>query len=269
MKKLLAPFCLLFLLAACGQQAETESNSKSDAPAQAHANSDVKAQAEAKPSIDLTSENWSTKLSGSLDDKIMIDLDLARQGNLLKGTLTYKSQGKPIRVFGHVYSPNSFFIREYAKGTEVSGMLSGEFKSSEIEGSWSPPSGDKTRKMVLQLAEGKSAAKFGGQPGNVAGKYSFVYPNEGGAGNLNVKQTGNKLEFDVSSHTGAPGYRMAIIEEAEAELEGNSAICRYVPGECEFKLTFFDDFAFIDWIDDKFECEFGMGASIEGIFVKE
>lgn len=222
------------------------------------------------PATKTEGEYWQSYFEGKLDDKIEVEFYLQRHEDLLAGTITYKSSGIPIRIFGNYRDDQNFFIREYAKGTEVSGMMSGTIKDGKIEGSWYPPSGDKERKLkAIATSKASKGLTWKNAEQNVAGEYSYEFPNEGGSGSLTVEQSGDKITFDAISVNGAPGYHIATIEEGAGKLVDHKVHYSMNDGECEFYIRFYRDFAYIEFVEDKYACDFGMGASIEGIFVKE
>ena len=37
---------------------------------------------------------------------------------------------------------------------------------------------------------------------------------------------------------------------------------------CEFRVRFFNGFAAVDYVNEKYDCAFGMNATVEGLFLK-
>ena len=223
------------------------------------------------PASRIVGTEWKSYFEGSLGNgKIGIEIYLHRHGDMLRGNISYKRRGIPIRVYGHVNGDNSFFMREYAKGTEVSGSMSGKIENGELNGTWYAPSGETN--YPLSVKASTKRPKHQNWPDatqTVKGVYSYTFPNDGGSGSLTVKQDGDQIEFDAISVNSAPGYHIATIEEGKGTIVDHVVHYSMNGGDCEFNIRFFKDFAYIEFVDEHWECDFGQGASIEGVFVRE
>jgi hypothetical protein len=219
-------------------------------------------------------DTWQETYQGTLDGKIQVEMALTGQiGKSTRGTITYKSTGKPIMVLGYFSGDGNFFLREYQPDGLVTGVLSGSSKNGKLEGSWYSKGKELKLSMTTQTAS-KSAVWPYNLKGSIAGEYAYHYPDEGedpgAAGNLTVKVKGDQVTFAFDCITGPPGYHMATMEETEATLEDGNLI-RYSNseyGECAFEIRFYQGFASVTHVDEKYDCGFGMNAGVEGDYVK-
>ena len=91
----------------------------------------------------------------------------------------------------------------------------------------------------------------------------------GAQGVLTVKQNGDMVTFAFDCVSSPPGYNMAVIEDTEAPLEGNTVSYHSTEyGDCEFRIRFFKGFATVEHLNGHYDCGFGNAAGIEGQYIK-
>jgi hypothetical protein len=268
------------LLTACGTKAEpavptTTAPSASQAPATSGddvESSEGEELADADASLPATDaeSGWGGTYAGKLDGKIEVSLELHGLRDIVRGTITYKKSGKPIMVLGTMNTDGTFFLHEFQPDGNITGVMSGTEKGQKLTGTWYAPNSEKELQMELAAVtvqeEGSAVWPYDSK--GVAGDYDYHYGKDGPMGSLVVKQTGDKLRFKFDCLGSAPGRNMALVEETQAVLSGNEAVYEMPDLECKFRIQFFDGFAVVGYVDEKYDCEFGHNATIEGIFVK-
>ncbi|MGB8195213.1 MAG: hypothetical protein WCF67_24970, partial [Chitinophagaceae bacterium] len=176
---------------------------------------------------------------------------------------------EPITILGTV-TTTSYWLQEFQKDGTVTGLLEGKFVKDKFAGTWYSTSSatdlsfDFTEKdTVLNGIDTAFAAM------DIAGKYFFKEGNDR-EGGMNVRLlNSNLLSFDISSVTGPPSYNVANVAADSLTILGNKIIYKSPELEtCKFSIKFYKDFAVIDYIDNQFNCCFGLNASIDGIFLK-
>ncbi len=223
-------------------------------------------------SLPATAEEsgWAATYAGKLDGKLDASLDLYGLGDVVRGTITYKKSGKPIMVLGSFRTDGTFFLREYQPDGNVTGVISGTEKSKKLIGSWYAPGTDKELKLDFDVVtvqeEGTVTWPYSAK--GISGEYGYHFGKEGPSGVLIAKQVGDKVRFSIDCVTGAPGHNMAMVDAAEAPLIETGLHYKVPELDCEFQIQFFDGFAVVTFVDEKYDCEFGHNASIEGEFVK-
>ena len=90
----------------------------------------------------------------------------------------------------------------------------------------------------------------------------------GAAGGITVKNAGGKLTYSIDCVNGPPGYHVATIEETEGTLEGDEITYNMADGDCQIVIRFFKGFAVVEHISGHYDCGFGMGAGVEGEYMK-
>ena len=149
-------------------------------------------------------------------------------------------------------------------------MMSGKIENGQLNGTWYAAAGERNYPMAVKASAQKpTPEEWPAATRTVAGEYSYSFPEEGGSGSLTVKQSGDDITFDAISVNGAPGYHIATIEDGKGTIVDHTVHYSMNGGECEFNIRFYKDFAYIQFVGENYECDFGMGASIEGIFVRE
>jgi hypothetical protein len=212
--------------------------------------------------------------TGKIGGKIEASLDLFRTEQILRGTITYKKSGKPIMVLGTRGEGNTFFLREYLPDGLITGVMSGEMKDDEISGTWFGTGKGQELKLEMALTnlEAETAWPYASS-GSVVGEYGYHYPavstgDPGANGGLRIKKSGDQYIFSIECMNGPPGYHMAVVEDVKGTLEGDEINFTIPDFDCQFVIRFFEGYATVEPIELSVDCGFGMGASIEGEYVK-
>ncbi len=283
MKKLLMYGLLALGLAACGSKStgtdaadgkagvSSEETGATDANAGGNAGDMAEPNTMALASSD--EDSWTESYTGTLNGKIEVALDLHGNGDVVRGTITYKSSGKPIVVLGTKGEDGTMFLREFQRDGLITGVLSGTSKNGKYVGTWS--GNDKEFKMDLSTTNSKSTGNqwpYAAQ-GTFTGEYAYHYPEPekgmaGAAGTVAIKQKGDQVTFSIDCVNGPPGYHQAFIDETDATIENNEIRYTMPDADCEFVIRFFQGFVMVEHIGEHYDCGFGMGAGIEGEYLK-
>ena len=116
-------------------------------------------------------------------------------------------------------------------------------------------------------------------PGKYVYTYVYTYGPYQASGQVAVSRTADgALNYSIDASTSAPAFNMAKasskermqgLPPAKTVLENNRIL--HEDGEdCAFELLFFHDFLVIRMMDQRFcLCNFGMGATVAGIYLKQ
>lgn len=211
---------------------------------------------------------------GTLNGKIEIMLQYDIEGKVVEGELVYlntKGQ-KPIKIIGTVEEDKSLRLLEFEPSGNITGILTGTPTASTFEGNWFSPLTRKELSMQLQRVDTVIPSQnITLLPASPEGSYSYQYSEEGSQGTLQVKRAGNgRISFEIFSVTDAPARNMADVSLDTAVLRGNT-FTYTIPGtdDCEFKVSFFKNFAYIQYTKGYCNGVFGHNASVDGIFYKK
>jgi hypothetical protein len=209
---------------------------------------------------------------GTMNPKnIQLTLWLSQKGNLLTGEVVYSKSGKPIKVAGRK-NGEYYTIYEFDKAGNVTGVYSLQTAKDSLNGTWYSPQNKKSydfksskavsgrRINVDSLFKPKPAP-----PGNY--RYSF---GENGSGVFTCEDVlQDRVHLELNAVTAAPAYNIASVDDTISfDLSSGATVLEYQTNEgaCRFNITFFDNFASIDYVDDKADCEFGNNAHPVGIY---
>jgi hypothetical protein len=189
------------------------------------------------------------------------------------GELIYDKVGKPIQLIGQIQKDGeSIRLLEINQKGNVTGILYGKWKNGSItEGTWYSPTKRNSLSLTINATIKEAVDYSEARPSKIAdilGQYHYEYGSEGPLGTLDVHSVkDNQVSFDLACLTSAPGRNIASLEEAtEPMLNYAIDINRYEG--CHFNIRFFKDFAVINYVEEKDNCEFGHNASVSGIFRK-
>jgi hypothetical protein len=208
---------------------------------------------------------------GLMNDRIPFSFWLEQKGDVISGELKYKSTGIPIRVIGEWNSYGSYYLREYDKKGNITGVFTIIYDGKSLSGDWFSPQSDKEFKIVASEKGETGSGILNDKMIAYDGVYRYSYGEEGPNGYLEVSHLdGDSINIEFSNTTRAPAYNMADME-AHVELNGNKAVYKMHDGDyvdCEFEMIFYKDFVFVQYLNDKFECGFGHNAHVSGIYFK-
>lgn len=229
----------------------------------------IESKLNAKNSVEKNDICW----IGTLDSKIPIFIHFQIVENLIFGEIVYLNtkDKKPIRIIGTIEEDRSYRILEFESNGNISGILTGLPKGNLFIGRWFSP---KTRKeLTLNLALSDSTIKtisIETRQENIFGDYYYQYSEAGYQGEFSITKIDNKkAAFRIFCVTEEHSRNIAEIRKDSIELSGSKFTYK-VPAtdSCEFEVRFFKEFLFINYTRGYCSGQFGINATIDGIFLK-
>ena len=211
--------------------------------------------------------------TGNLDHKIPVFIHYQIDSNLIIGEITYLNTKEklPIRLLGTIEDDKSYRLLEFEKSGNITGIITGVPADKTFNGSWFSP---KTRKeLVLNLLRKDTAitsSTMDTKLQDIFGRYHYQYSEAGYQGDFEIYKLANsKAVFGITSVTGAPGRNLAQIDDDTIDLSAAHFIYKLPDtDDCEFEVKFYRGFAFIKYTKGFCEGQFGMNATVDGIFLK-
>lgn len=280
MKYPLYTIIVIFLLIAC----QSNNQRASDKKIIINKDSSVSDSHQAEKEIEEELENempprsfeWTGTINGSI--KIHGQYQMANgfmdSGmDIWVGELIYDKVGKPIKLIGQLENQGkSIRLLEMDKTGNITGILSGKWQNGSItEGIWFSPKTKDNFSLTINATARNEEDYHEIRPKkatDIVGKYHYEYGSEGYLGSLNVQAVkDNQVSFELFCLTSAPGRNIASLEEAKEPML-DYTIKINMSENCQFNIRFFDNFAVIDYLLEKNDCEFGHNAHVSGIFRK-
>jgi len=216
-----------------------------------------------------------TTWTGVIDGDIEVSVWLAQSDELVRGEITY--QAEPIQLLGRRYaSGEGYFLHEFGPDGKVSGtLILGVVQDGTVsEATW----GDSSLELELTNTTAATTDLF--VPAISAGTYRYSFPPFGSGesdepccgptGVLEISEVrDSEVTIEFSNHRGAPSFNLAVLPEVTVARNGNVALYSAGDGEfvdCAIEVTVFDGFAYVQHLDDRYDCEFGFGAGVEGVY---
>lgn len=103
------------------------------------------------------------------------------------------------------------------------------------------------------------------------GDYHYQYGENGYSGDFEFhKVSDGKVAFHILSLTDVErGPNIAEVEQDTIAFSGDRFIYKIPESEnCEFGVTFYKDFAYVSYIKGYCQSQFGLNATIDGIYLK-
>ena len=211
--------------------------------------------------------------TGTLNGKTPVFIHYQLDSNLIVGEITYlNTKDKlPITLLGTIEDDKSYRLLEFEKDGNITGIITGLPKENVFNGSWFSP---KTRKEITLSLIKKDTAIYSSitdvQFQDIFGHYHYQYSEAGYQGDFEIKKLSNsKVSFGITSVTGEPGRNVAQIDDDTITLTTTHFIYKLpFTDSCEFEVKFYKGFTFIKYTKGFCDGQFGMNATIEGIFLK-
>jgi hypothetical protein len=211
--------------------------------------------------------------TGTVNGKTPVFLHYKLDSNLIIGEITYlnTTDKLPIRLLGTIEDDKSYRLLEFEKSGNITGIMTGIPTGNIFNGSWFSP---KTRKeLVLNLVKKDTTINLrptDTELQNIFGHYHYQYSEAGYQGDLEITQLPNsKATFGITSVTGEPARNVAQINEDTISLTSTHFTYKLPDTEnCEFEVKFYRGFVFIKYTKGFCDGQFGMNATIDGIFLK-
>ncbi|MGN7866307.1 hypothetical protein [Chryseobacterium sp. 22458] len=210
---------------------------------------------------------------GFLNGKTPVFIHYQLDGNLIVGEITYlNTKNKlPIMLLGTIEEDHSYRILEFEKSGNITGVIIGKPTDSAFKGSWFSPKTKKELALNLvkkdtALASRQTEAKLD----DVFGKYHYQYGDAGYQGDMEIKKLpDSKAVFGITSVTSEPARNLAQIDDDTISLKTTSFTYKLSDTEdCEFRVKFYKGFAVVQYTKGVCSGQFGMNATVEGIYIK-
>jgi hypothetical protein len=211
---------------------------------------------------------------GTLNGKTPVFIHYQLDSNLIIGEITYlNTKDKlPIRLLGTIENDKSFRLLEFDKMGNITGIIEGTPTEKNFNGIWVSPKTNKELGMTLSSKDtiiGKPSV--GPDKNQIFGEYHYQYGEDGYRGDFDIsKIENNKIDFSILSLTNIErGPNIAQVEKDTIAMVGNSFVYKIPDSDsCEFKVTFYKGFVYINYTRGYCESQFGLNASIDGIYLK-
>ena len=140
-----------------------------------------------------------------------------------------------------------------------------------FNGSWFSPKTNK--ELALNLVKKDTVIKSkttDTELQNIFGHYHYQYSDRGYNGDIKIIQLPNSQAiFGITSVTGEPSRNVAQIDDDTISLKTTRFIYKLPEADnCEFEVKFYSGFAFIKYTKGFCDGQFGMNATVDGIFLK-
>jgi len=221
--------------------------------------------------ISLAQPGQVTLWSGVIDNSIEVTLELEQHGSFVGGWITYAAE--PILVLGRAFASGGWFFHEFGPDGRNSGTFSFESVAdgAVTGGMWG------TLEMDMEFVGTADGASLF-TPSTQAGEYRYLfgpYPEDenccGPQGFMQISNvTSDAMTVHFNNTRGGPSYNLAYLDPTEIPLNENVGFYESSDGQfinCAFEVEVFDGFAYVHYVDERWECGFGQGAAVEAIYV--
>lgn len=223
---------------------------------------------------ELALANERTNWTGVIGVDIAFDMWLTQAGDFVAGEITYRSVGEPITLLGsRAMGADWYFLEEYGVDGKVSGYLTlGSVENGIVtDSTWgelplvlefvdTASSDDAFDRSIVPGIYEASHAPFLDDGGECCGPTDRL---------MISAVTSDTVAIEFENLTGGPGYNAAYVARTIVPLRDN--VASYVNeaegADCAFDVHLFDGFAFVTHVDDRFDCQFGNAAGVEGSYL--
>ncbi len=226
-----------------------------------------------KPST-LTDTKSEICWTGTLNGKTPVFVHYQLDSNLIIGEITYLNTKHklPIKLLGTIEEDKSYRLLEFDNTGNITGVIEGKPTEEKFDGLWVSPKTKKELSMKLSSKDTLiSSPNIKPDESQLFGNYHYQYGDKGYNGDFDINRvTGNKISFNILSLTNVErGPNIAEVEKDTILMTGNSFIYKIPESDsCEFKVTFYKGFVYINYTKGYCESQFGLNATIDGIYLK-
>ncbi len=211
--------------------------------------------------------NW----EGVIDNDIPVKIWLAQNDTFLRGEISYGAE--PIMLLGRQYPNGGYFLHEFGPDGNVSGTLIMPTvnNGNVIDATW----GDLPLRLDFSSI---GDTPFFFDPLVRPGNYVYAFGPFGGdevcCGPIGLMQISNVTETELTvsfnNTTSGPAFNRALISTTTIPLDQNVARFERTDSfhpNCKFEISIFDGYAYVQHVDEAFDCGFGNAAGVEAIYV--
>lgn len=205
-------------------------------------------------------------ISGASPIRVILTFD----GDAVFGTLKHKDTNITNTVIGFSDVTGVFFYEFKSNGDVLATYTANVKDDGKLKGvslsKWSGFQEERTvtlSKITHTVYERKPIASY-------TGTYVFQLSSDLGRASMQVQQVGkDKVTIAIHGLSGSPLHSDAIISKRTIKLSGNRAYyVQYGYDKCKLKINFTEEGATVDFYDNGFECGFGAGATVRGMYLK-
>ena len=213
------------------------------------------------------------KWAGNIRSNIPVSAWFVVKGKILKGELTYlkTKYRSPITILGSVKEHNRVEFSEFQKNGLITGTFSGKLSNDSCTGTWSSPKSGRDFPFELVFKDTTLAnADTSFIPASIPGEYAYKFGDKGPGGGITIKEISHELySFEINCVTGAPGYNVAELTADSIRFSDNAVVYSMPHADkCQFSIKVFKGFLIIDYLNENYDCGFGLNASVDGVFLK-
>jgi hypothetical protein len=211
---------------------------------------------------------------GTLNGKTPVFIHYQLDSNVIVGEITYlNTKDKlPIRLLGTIEENKSYRLLEFDKTGNITGVIEGRPTENEFNGNWfSPRTKKKLQIELLPKDTLINSLSIKPDPNQIFGDYHYQYGENGYNGNFEFNKVADgKIAFHIQSLTNIErGPNVAEVEKDTIAFSGDNFIYKMPESDdCEFKVTFYKGFVYINYTKGYCESQFGLNATIDGLYLK-
>ena len=211
--------------------------------------------------------------TGTLNKRIPVFLHYTFQDKLLVGEITYLNtkEKKPIKVIGTIEEDTSYTLLQFEPNGNNTGIITGKPQAYSFDGTWfSPETQNEQQLSLIKKDTVLNVPDFRPDTANIYGNYHYQFSEYGYQGFLKInKLKNNHISFSIFSVTEHPERNIADVPTDTIPITGNSFRYKLPESDsCEFIVTFYNGFATVDYTKGNCNDQFGMNATIDGVFIK-
>ena len=258
-KLILLPFALLLACTGSTKESPTDQYKVESTHEQTSVNSEP-----------VTSLNW----SGTINDTIPAFLHYSIHGDLIIGELSYLNglNNEPLKVIGTIDQNKEYRVLQFEPDGNISAILTGRPDGKAFKGRLFLTSSNQEQQFNFSRKDTAVVeSELMPEAGEIFGNYYYKYSEDGFQGEFQIKKVDDKhVAFDILSVTDERrGRNIADVPNDTIAMSGN-AFTYTIPesDDCKFKATFYKGFVVVSYINGYCSGQFGLNATIDGIFLK-
>lgn len=208
---------------------------------------------------------------GALNRKTQVLMHYSIYGKLVVGVAEFTgSKPSTAHLIGKLENDTTLQLMEFEKDGQVSAVMHGTIRGKKLSGDWFTY--ENTRDLNVQFTKIDTViTPMDIAPkGNLGGVYQYQFGEEGESGSMEVDTyEGNHVAFNIRSVTGPPAHNVAVVNDGSAVISDNKF--SYVLPEsddCRFEVALYNDFAVVSYRTGSCLHDFGLNATLEGVYIK-
>jgi hypothetical protein len=212
--------------------------------------------------------------TGMINSRIPVFIRYSIRDSLVAGEIRYLNTKakKPIRLLGTIEEGGTYRLPEFSPTGTITGIITGTPARDSFAGSWTSSETGKELSLSLTRRDTLIPQELSGPlKEEISGHYHYQYRKKGYRGDVEVERVDQqRIAFSILSLTNVErGPTIAEVEKDTVVLTGNSFLYMIPDSDnCEFKVSFFKDLVYIKYTRGYCAGQFGLNATIDGLFIK-